>query len=213
MIRLYFLLILILTSSLNFRSQYNDPKDVSKNNDEKMLRFLMEYLEIKYPSYEFNSFIYVGVKRQKIYLIKNNQISLSYDVSTSANGAGIIENSNMTPVGLHKVKEKIGDNIPENGIFKYKKYTGKISEIENRPIKTGLDIISTRIITLEGLEKGLNKGKNIDSYERSIYIHGTNEEGLIGKPASHGCIRMKNHEIITLYKEIDLNQLIVILNN
>ena len=66
---------------------------------------------------------------------------------------------------------------------------------------------------MEGLEKGLNKGENIDSYERNIYIHGTNEEGLIGKPASHGCIRMKNHDIITLYNQVSPEQLIVILNN
>jgi lipoprotein-anchoring transpeptidase ErfK/SrfK len=173
----------------------------------------MEYLEIKYPTFIFDNFIYVGVKRQKIYIIKNNQVFLSYNVSTSKHGAGIINNSNMTPVGLHKIRNKIGDDIPENGIFKYRKYTGEIAEIENRPIKTGLDIISSRIITIEGLEPGLNKGKNIDSYERNIYIHGTNEEGLIGKPASHGCIRMKNQEIITLYKHINADQLIVILNN
>ena len=66
---------------------------------------------------------------------------------------------------------------------------------------------------MEGLEEGLNKGVNIDSYERKIYIHGTNEEGLIGKPASHGCIRMKNKDIIELYKHTKSGQIIVILNN
>ena len=178
-----------------------------------MLRFLLDYLEIKYPNYHFDDFLYVGVKRQKIYLIKEKQILLSYDVSTSKNGAGIIKNSNMTPIGLHRIKNKYGDNVPENGIFKYRKYTGKIAEVELQPIQTGLDIISTRIITMEGLEEGLNKGLNIDSYERKIYIHGTNEEGLIGKPASHGCIRMKNKDIIELYKHTKSGQIIVILNN
>ena len=213
MIRIFFILVLIFNTSLSIIAQYNDPKHQSSNSEDEMLRFLLEYLEIKYPSYNFDNFIYVGVKRQKIYLIKKSHIFLSYDVSTSAYGAGIINNSNMTPVGLHKIKIKIGDNIPENGIFKYRKYTGKITEIENKPIKTGLDIISSRIITMEGLEEGLNKGKNIDSYDRNIYIHGTNEEGLIGKPASHGCIRMKNHDIITLYEQVNPDQLIVILNN
>ena len=108
-----------------------------------MLRFLLDYLEIKYPNYHFDDFLYVGVKRQKIYLIKEKQILLSYDVSTSKNGAGITKNSNMTPIGLHRIKNKYGDNVPENGIFKYRKYTGKIAEVELQPIQTGLDIIST----------------------------------------------------------------------
>ena len=119
----------------------------------------------------------------------------------------------MTPIGLHKIKTKIGDNIPENGIFKYRNYSGKITEIEYQPIKTGLDIISSRIITIEGLEEGLNKGGNVDSFDRNIYIHGTNEEGVIGKPASHGCIRMKNQDVIKFYNLVSPGEIIVILNN
>ena len=213
MVRIVLLLVLTLNFSFSLLAQYNDPKSLTENDDDKMLRFLLEYLEIKYPSYQFNDFTYVGVKRQKIYLIRDNQIFLSYDVSTSEHGAGIIKNSNMTPIGLHKIKTKIGDNIPENGIFKYRNYTGKVAEIEYQPIKTGLDIISSRIITIEGLELGLNKGGNVDSFDRNIYIHGTNEEGLIGKPASHGCIRMKNQDVIKFYNLVIPGEIIVILNN
>ena len=119
----------------------------------------------------------------------------------------------MTPVGLHEVYEKYGSQVPPGGIFKYREYTGKITEINEGIISTNKDIISSRIITMKGLENGLNKGKNIDSYQRNIYIHGTNEEGLIGTPASHGCIRMKNSDVIPLYTHVKKKMLIVILNN
>ncbi len=203
----YFLII------IHVFTQNNTENKIQTGYNDKMVDFLIEYLEIKYPNYSFDNFIYIGVTRQKLYLIKNKKIFLSYNVSTSKYGAGIIENSNMTPVGLHEVYEKYGSQVPLGGIFKYREYTGKIAEINEGKISTNKDIISSRIITMKGLEKGLNNGENIDSYKRNIYIHGTNEEGLIGTPASHGCIRMKNIDVINLYDHVKNKMLLVILNN
>ena len=179
-----------------------------KNNE-----FLLEYLSIKYPDHSFENFIYVGVKRQELDLYLNGNHVISYPVSTSTHGAGTKAGSDMTPIGLHKIKEKFGSGVPIGGILKARKYTGNIASIQTNPIKTGKDAITTRILTLEGLENGINKGGELDSFGRHIYIHGTAEEGLIGQPASHGCVRMKNKDIIDLFNRVDKGLTVVILNN
>lgn len=175
--------------------------------------FLKDYLSIKYPSKDFKDFIYVGVKRQELYLFRAGKLLKVYAVSTSKNGAGTIAGSEMTPVGLHRINGKYGENVPENGILRHKKFTGELAEIEYKPIPINKDIITTRIITIEGLEPGINKGGKLDSYERRIYIHGTAEEGLIGQPASHGCIRLKNKDVMDLFDLLSNEMYVVILNN
>ena len=189
----------------NSRIKVNTP---IKNNE-----FLLEYLSIKYPEQSFENFIYVGVKRQKLDLyLKGNHI-ISYPVSTCKHGAGTKADSDMTPVGLHKIKGKFGSGTPIGGILKARKYTGKIASIQTEAIESGEDAITTRVLTLEGLENGINKGGELDSYERHIYIHGTAEEGLIGQPASHGCVRMKNKDVIDLFNRVDKDLTVIILNN
>lgn len=175
--------------------------------------FLKDYLSIKYPSKEFTDFIYVGVKRQELYLFRGGRLLKVYKVSTSKHGAGSVEGSEMTPVGLHKVNGKYGSDVPENGILKHKRYTGERAEVEYRALPINQDIITTRIITIEGLERGINKGGKLDSYDRRIYIHGTAEEGLIGQPASHGCVRLKNKDIMDLFDLLSEGMFVVILNN
>jgi lipoprotein-anchoring transpeptidase ErfK/SrfK len=90
-------------------------------------------------------------------------------------------------------------------------FYGEIATIYTDGSKSKTDDVTSRIFWLEGLEKGKNKGDGIDSYKRYINIHGTTEEGLLGKPASHGCIRMKNKEVIDLYKIIEVGTLVLIL--
>ena len=90
-------------------------------------------------------------------------------------------------------------------------YSGQIATIYTDQTKSKTDDVTSRILWLEGLEKGLNKGAEIDSYKRYIYIHGTSEEGRLGTPASHGCIRMKNKEVIELYDKIKIGTLVLIL--
>lgn len=207
---LFNLSIVLFSSSLINASFFTNPRTNSpvKNNE-----FLLEYLSIKYPDHSFENFIYVGVKRQELDLYLNGNHVISYPVSTSAHGAGTKADSDMTPIGLHKIKGKFGSDVPIGGILKARKYTGNIASIQTNPIKTGEDAITTRILTLEGLENGINKGGELDSYERHIYIHGTAEEGLIGQPASHGCVRMKNKDVINLFNRVEKGLTVIILNN
>ena len=158
-----------------------------------------------------NEVLYVSIKQQKLYHIQNDSIIKEYIISSSAYGIGSKAGSNKTPIGLHSIKEKYGDNTPINGRMTGRVFYGDIATIYTDETKSKTDDVTSRIFWLEGMEKGKNKGKGIDSFSRYIYIHGTSEEGRLGKPASHGCIRMKNKEVIDLYKLIEVGTLVLIL--
>ena len=164
-----------------------------------------------YISEEYNELLFISVKDQKMYHIKNNEIIDMFIISSSAYGTGNKAGSNKTPLGLHKVKEKFGDKTPINGRMIGKVFYGQVATIYNDTTRSKTDDITSRILWLEGLEVNKNKGKGIDSFKRYIYIHGTSEEGRLGTPASHGCIRMKNKEVIDLYKIIEVGTLVLIL--
>ena len=134
-----------------------------------------------------------------MYYIKEGGIVKTYVISSSSYGVGNKAGSNKTPIGLHKVKQKFGEETPINGKMIGRVFYGNIATIYTDNTKSKTDDVCSRILWLVGLEEGLNKGEGIDSYNRYIYIHGTSEEGRLGKPASHGCIRMKNKELIGLY--------------
>ena len=155
--------------------------------------------------------VFVSIEKQKLYHIKNNKIISEFIISSSAYGTGNKAGSNKTPLGLHKVKQKYGNNTPINGRMNGRVYYGEIATIYKDNTKSKTDDVTTRILWLEGLEQGKNKGEGIDSFKRYIYIHGTSEEGRLGTPASHGCIRMKNKEVIDLYKIIEVGTLVLIL--
>jgi len=159
----------------------------------------------------FEEILFVSIKEQKLYHIKNDKIIKEYVISSSAYGIGSEAGSNKTPLGLHKIKQKYGEKTPINGRMVGRVFYGEIATIYTDNSKSKTDDITSRIFWLEGLEKGKNKGKGIDSYKRYIYIHGTSEEGRLGSPASHGCIRMKNKEVIDLYSLIEVGTLVLIL--
>lgn len=148
----------------------------------------------------------ISISEQRLYLYSDKKIIKSYPISTSKYGIGNKAGSNKTPLGLHRVASKIGRNACIGAIFKRRRNTGKIARVN----KGSADLITTRILRLEGLQRGINKGKDIDSFQRCIYIHGTPEENLIGKPASHGCIRMRNRDIIDLFEIIKRGTLVSI---
>tara|TARA_B110000014_G_C19997882_1_gene517071 strand:- start:357 stop:947 length:591 start_codon:yes stop_codon:yes gene_type:complete len=160
---------------------------------------------------DFKELVFVSIKEQKLYHIKNEKIINTFIISSSKYGTGNMEGSNKTPLGLHKIREKHGEKTPINGKMLGRKFYGKIAKIHTDKSRSKTDDVTTRIFWLEGLEKGKNKGEGIDSYKRYIYIHGTSEEGRIGSPASHGCIRMKNKDIINLYKRVEVGTLVLIL--
>lgn len=153
--------------------------------------------------------LYISVEEQKMFFFEGKEVKKTYLVSTSANGSeyGAVSHSSKTPLGMHIIKDKIGDNAPIGEIFIKKKDTKKISKIYTEKGSYPADInddILTRLLALAGLEKGFNKGINekgevIDTFYRGIYIHGTNNEADIGSPLSHGCVRMINTEIAELY--------------
>lgn len=147
-------------------------------------------------------------ENQKMYFTNGKEIFKEYEISTSKYGYGTVPKSSKTPLGLHEIKEKIGDGAEIGAIFKYKKNTGKLAEIYNSKYDSPQDFVTTRILSLGGLEE-----KNSNSFNRAIYIHGTPEEGLIGAPASHGCIRMKNKEIVELYNLVSVGTKVDIREN
>ena len=117
--------------------------------------------------------------------------------------------SNKTPLGVHRISEKIGDNAPTGTIFRARKNTKRIAKIlTKRDEKSKYDNITTRIMWLSGMEKGINQGGKVDSHSRYIYIHGTDEEGRLGKPASHGCIRMSNKSVIDLFDQVPVGTIV-----
>ncbi len=149
---------------------------------------------------------------QMLYLIRGGRVDRTYPVSTGLKGLGNRDGSHQTPVGVHRISERIGSGAVSGAVFKGRELTGEVAVIVPDPVSTGTDAITTRILRLVGLEPGLNKGPGIDTYDRYIYIHGTPEEGLIGQPVSHGCIRMKNGDIIDLFDRVREGTLVFILD-
>jgi len=139
-----------------------------------------------------------SIEEQKLFVCRQGSVIEQYDSSTSRFGTGIRENSCKTPPGAHRIKEKIGSGAPAGRIFKERADTGLdwdgTSKEEN--------LILTRILRLEGLEEGINKGPGVDSYDRCIYIHGTNREDLAGTPLSHGCLCLCNRDMIRLFDTV-----------
>ena len=114
--------------------------------------------------------------------------------STSKFGIGQLTGSNCTPLGLHRIAEKIGDGCPVDTIFKARKPIGQLT-----PGVPDATTITTRIMWLEGLEPGFNQGGNVDTHARYIYIRGTGDETTLGHPASHGCIHLAAEDLVPLF--------------
>ncbi|MDR3425711.1 MAG: L,D-transpeptidase [Alphaproteobacteria bacterium] len=129
-------------------------------------------------------------------LFVNGQLLKTYVVSTAAKGLGCESGSNKTPIGLFRVSEKFGANALPGTVFKSRLPTGEVwSKDKNNPLRdTKDDLILTRILWLEGCES-----RNANTKDRYIYIHGTNREDLLGTPASLGCVRISNQDIIELF--------------
>ncbi len=150
-------------------------------------------------------YVIIDISDQLLYLFENDSCVNKFPISSSKYGIGNQSGSNKTPLGLHCIARKIGSKVPYGGIIKGRKFTGEIAEIYTDKTDSPKDVITTRILWLKGLEQGINRDGKIDSYNRYIYIHGTNEEGLIGKSSSHGCIRMKNNDVIKLFDLVSIN--------
>ena len=156
----------------------------------------------------------IDTRLQRLYLWEpypdGDMLIREYRISTAKNGLGEQSGSYCTPRGRHRIAEKIGAGQPTYAVFKARVPTGEIWSRELAAEKPGCDWILTRILWLEGMEEGRNKGGTVDSHDRYIYIHGTDEEHLIGTPASHGCIRMKNPDVMELFELVEAGTEIII---
>lgn len=144
--------------------------------------------------------INISVKKQELTLKLGRKKLAAYPISTSRFGLGSKEGSLKTPTGEFRIAAKIGGGMPLGTVFK-----------SRRPVKATKkmlredDLVMTRILWLDGLGRA-----NANTYERFIYIHGTNHEGQIGEPASHGCIRMRNSDLVELFDRVGVDTPVMI---
>ncbi len=148
--------------------------------------------------------IEISISKQKLFLIDNKSVIKTYLISSSKYGEGSKVNSFKTPLGKHVVKRKIGKDMPLGARFIGRIFSGEIYPIyDSDQVLVEDDVVQSRILWLDGLEDGINKGEGVDSYSRYIYIHGTPEEWLLGSKASKGCIRMSNKDVIELFNLVE----------
>ncbi len=151
--------------------------------------------------------IKIIVSEQKLYHRRKTGVVCVYPISTAKNGVGNQQGSLQTPLGRHRIKYKIGDGEMPLTSFVGRKVVGLFSEDirSSQP-----DWILSRILWLEGQQTGINKRGKQDTFQRYIYIHGTDEEDKIGQPVSHGCIRMCNDDVIDLFAHVRPGEMVYI---
>lgn len=152
--------------------------------------------------------IQINLAQQRLRLVSDDAVIASYAVSTASNGPGEKEGSGCTPRGLHRIRLKIGDGLPENAVLVGRRYTGEIYTPSLAEANPKRDWILTRILWLTGIEPKKNRGGNVDSLRRFIYIHGTPDSEPMGRTASHGCIRMRNKELIDLFDRVPVGTIV-----
>lgn len=145
--------------------------------------------------------VVVDVETQKLRVLEADFVVAEFPVSTSRFGLGFEEGSFQTPTGHFVIHEKIGDGAPAWTIFRARQNTGETAVPEGEA-----DHVLTRILTLEGLDF-----QNRNTRDRYIYIHGTNQENLIGTPASHGCVRLRNADMMALFDKVAAGMAVEIL--
>lgn len=154
--------------------------------------------------------LYVAIPEQTLYVYIKRSCALTYRISTSERPPSCQKNSYGTPLGLHKIADKIGGRFALGTVFKARQSTGKRYWHYD---SAASNLITTRILRLRGLEPEKNQGGNCDTYHRYIYIHGTNQEATISRPISAGCVLMRNQDIRDLYREVPSGSVILIKNS
>jgi len=153
----------------------------------------------------------VSVDQQKLWHFHGAGCD-SYTISTARAGRGCVQDSHQTPTGLHQVSEKIGAGAPTGMVFKARQPTGKVwSEWPTAED----NLITSRILWLAGLEPGHNAGANaagqvVDTKQRYVYVHGTNQHANLGQPNSHGCVLLADTDVIALFDRVSVGTLVYI---
>ena len=149
-----------------------------------------------------DSLIRVSIDEQRLQLKLQGAVVMDTVIATAANGPGEVMHSECTPRGQHRVRARIGAGCPVNTVFVGRRPTGEIYTPELRLQHPGRDWMLTRILWLCGEEVGRNRLGNVDTMQRYIYIHGCPDEDAMGIPSSHGCVKMRNDEVIELFERV-----------
>lgn len=156
------------------------------------------------------SIIHIDISAQRLQLREGPRVLQDCAISSAANGVGENNGTGCTPRGWHVVRIKIGQGCAPGAVFVGRRPTGEIYSPLLREQFPGRDWILTRILWLSGSEPGRNRGGSVDTLRRFIYIHGTPDDVAMGIPGSHGCIRMRNTEVITLFDRVSAGQRVLI---
>lgn len=147
-------------------------------------------------------YVHISIAGQWLRLISDGKVVAEYPVSTALNGPGERNGSGQTPRGWHVIRARIGAGSPENSVFVGRRPTGEIYSEELSQQQPARDWILSRILWLSGLEPGRNRLGDVDTMRRYIYIHGCPDSCPMGVPESHGCIRMRNRDVIELFDRV-----------
>ena len=154
--------------------------------------------------------ITVDINKQLLLFQDDDSIVKEYRIATSKNGVGEQFGSECTPRGQHIVRAKIGGGVAENSVFVGRRITGEVFSEALREQHPNRDWILTRILWLSGTETGYNRLGDVDTMRRFIYIHGCPDSDAMGIPSSHGCIKMRNTDIIQLFDKVDVGTSVLI---
>ena len=146
--------------------------------------------------------IKVSIDEQRLQYLDCGRVVMDVAVSTAANGPGEIMHSECTPRGRHRIRAKIGAGAVTNTVFVGRRANGEIYTPELKQQHPDRDWMLTRILWLSGMEPGKNRFGDRDSMRRYIYIHGCPDEDPMGTPTSHGCVKMRNSEVIELFDRV-----------
>jgi lipoprotein-anchoring transpeptidase ErfK/SrfK len=149
--------------------------------------------------------LHISIADQCLYGFTDGQLQLRLPVSTALNGPGELNGSGCTPRGLHQVRAKIGAGLPLGGVLRGRRWTGEVWSPTLHEQFPGRDWILTRILWLSGCEPGRNRLGQVDTFRRYIYLHGTPDTEPMGEPLSHGCIRLRNDALLTLFNRVPLH--------
>jgi len=147
-------------------------------------------------------FLHISLADQRLYGFAQGQLRLRLEISTARNGAGELNGSGCTPRGRHQVRAKIGAGLPQGAVLRGRRWTGETWSPELHEQFPARDWILTRILWLSGCELGVNRLGPVDTFRRYIYLHGTPDSEPMSVPLSHGCVRLRNADMLSLFDQV-----------
>ena len=152
--------------------------------------------------------VHIDVAQQRLHLVVDGATECSYAISTALKGVGERNGSGCTPRGQHRVRAKVGAGCAPGTVFVGRRATGEVYSPELAAAHPGRDWILSRILWLTGCEPGVNRGGAVDTLRRYIYLHGCPDGAPMGVPASHGCVRMANADVMDLFDRVAVGTLV-----